>query len=119
MLDCGFTRGKNWFRYRAAAIITENYMRYVKDLMGADTLLCTPIDENGTVTDNCKGDEKVRRINAEIARRGIAVDFDACAAFGDSRSDSPMLSLTGRKCAVNAKKALIKKLPACEKLSWK
>ena len=24
MFDCGFTRGKNWFRYRAAAIIIEN-----------------------------------------------------------------------------------------------
>lgn len=24
MYDCGFTKGKNWFRYRAAAIIVEN-----------------------------------------------------------------------------------------------
>ena len=22
--DCGFTKGNNWFRYRAAAIIVEN-----------------------------------------------------------------------------------------------
>lgn len=24
MYDCGFTKGNNWFRYRAAAIIIEN-----------------------------------------------------------------------------------------------
>ena len=117
--DCIRDLKEQGFEIWLVSASTENYMHYVKELMGAGTLLCTPIDENGTVKNNCKGEEKVRRIKAEIARRGIAVNFDACAAFGDSKSDSPMLNLTGRKCAVNAKKALIKKLPACEKLSWK
>ncbi|MBO2515881.1 MAG: HAD-IB family hydrolase [Clostridiales bacterium] len=97
---------------------TENYMRYVKDLLGADVLICTPIGGNGIVTGNCKGEEKVRRIKEEIAARGLSVDFSVCAAYGDSGSDLPVLNLAGRRYAVNAKKTLLKKAPGIERLAW-
>lgn len=97
---------------------TVNYMRYVKELLAADTLLCTPIDEKGTVTENCKGEEKVRRVKAEIERRGLSADTGCCTAFGDSGSDLPVMNLAGRRYAVNAKRSLIKKAPDMERLSW-
>lgn len=98
---------------------TYNYMQYVAQLLGADSLLCTRIEEDGTVRLNCHGREKVVRAEAYAAENGV--DFAASWAFGDSGSDIFILTRVGHGYAVNPKKKL-RKLAAekgLEPLSWR
>lgn len=52
----------------------------------------------------CQGPAKAARVQQVIAARGL--DAAACAAFGDSGSDIPYLSLVGHPCAVNPDRKL-------------
>lgn len=78
---------------------TENYMQYVAALLQADALLCTPIEPDGTVVENCHGPEKVRR--AEAYARFAGVDFEKSCAFGDTEGDIHILTRVGKGYAVN------------------
>lgn len=98
---------------------TENYMRFVAEGLGADALLCTPVLEDGSVLGNCKGEEKVCRIQAWIKQAGLSVDFSASYAYGDSKSDLPMLRLCGHPILVNPKRALSKAAPDIPQVTWK
>ena len=98
---------------------TENYMRFVAQALKADALLCTPVLEDGSVRGNCKGEEKVRRIQAWIKQAGLSVDFSASYAYGDSESDLPMLRLCGHPILVNPKRALRKAVPDMPRVIWK
>ena len=97
---------------------TENYMGFVADALGFDTLLCTPIEPDGTVKRNCKGEVKIRRIEAWLAENGLTADFSSSWAYGDSKSDLPMLRLAGHPVQVNPKRALRKMAPEMEKMMW-
>ncbi len=97
---------------------TENYMRFVADALQADALLCTRMLPDGTVTDNCKGEEKVRRIREWLGAQDIRADFAASFAYGDSASDLPMLRLTGHPVQVNPRKKLRKAAPDMEAVHW-
>lgn len=88
---------------------TENYMRYVAARLNVSALLCTRMDENGNVTGNCKGQEKLARIDAWLAENGMECDRDNSAAYGDTGSDYLMLTHYGAGTCVNAKRALKKK----------
>ncbi|MBR3017454.1 MAG: HAD family hydrolase [Clostridia bacterium] len=98
---------------------TENYMRYVAESLGFDVLLATPIESDGTVKRNCKGDMKPRRVEAWLKESGLTADFPVSWAYGDSKSDLPMLRLAGHPVQVNPKKALQKLAPEMEKVIWK
>lgn len=98
---------------------TENYMRYVSELLGFDALICTPVDEEGRVGENCRGEEKVKRIRKWIGENRLAVDFSASFAYGDSKGDLPMLRLCDRGTMVNAKASLKKAAPDLPKETWK
>ena len=80
---------------------TENYMRFVAELLEADALLCTPIDEDGKVRHNCHGKDKVVRAEAYAAQEMIS--FEESCAFGDSGSDIYILTRVGDKRGVVAK----------------
>lgn len=97
---------------------TENYMQYVSDALGFDQLLCTQMDENGRVVRNCKGREKVNRIQAYLCKQGIAPDWEHSFAYGDSKSDLPVLSLCGRGTKVNPKKKLNRAAPLLPTEKW-
>ena len=97
---------------------TENYMRYVAEMLGVDGLLCTPVDEDGHVGENCHGAEKVRRIEAWMAAQKLPVDLSASYAYGDSRGDLPMLRLCGHGTLVNAKASLKKAAPDLMTEEW-
>ncbi len=85
---------------------TENYMTLLGEALGADAVLCTPMTEDGTVHDNCRGEEKVRRILKWAETRPDA-DLARSGAWGDSGGDIPMLRLVGGPVAVNPDKKLL------------
>ncbi len=97
---------------------TENYMAFVADALGFDGLLATPISPDGTVTQNCKGEEKVRRVEAWLKERGLTADYASSYAYGDSKSDLPMLRLAGHAIQVNPKKKLRRAAPEMETVFW-
>ncbi len=98
---------------------TENYMRIAADALGVSVLLATPLDPDGAVGENCRGEEKTRRIREWLREAGLEADFAASYAYGDSRSDLPMLRLCGHPVQVNPKKALRKAAPDMEKVIWR
>lgn len=85
---------------------TENYMRYVAQLLHFDALLCTKLNADGKVQKNCKGQEKVARIEQFIKENNLLMDASSSFAYGDSKSDEPMLGMVGHPFAVNAKRTL-------------
>ena len=98
---------------------TENYMRFVAEALGFDTVLCTPIEPDGTIKRNCKGEKKVQRIKDWLAENALTADLASSFAYGDSKSDLPMLRLVGHPIQVNPKKALRKLAPEMDELIWK
>lgn len=98
---------------------TENYMQYIAPALGFDHLLCTPMDQEGRVLDNCHGEEKARRIRAFLEKEGLEADWEHSFAYGDSRGDLPMLSLCGHPVPVNAKTALKKAAPDMARKTWR
>ena len=98
---------------------TENYMRFVAEELGFDAVLCTPIEPDGTIQRNCKGEKKVQRIKDWLTENGRTADFPSSFAYGDSKSDLPMLRLVGHPIQVNPKKALRKLAPEMDELIWK
>lgn len=101
-----------------ASASTENYMRYVAEALGFDALLATPITEKGVVTDNCHGEEKVRRIKAFIGQNAMDCDLAASSAYGDSAGDLPMLRMVEHGFRVNPKKELSRLAPDLPELIW-
>jgi HAD superfamily hydrolase (TIGR01490 family) len=53
---------------------------------------------------NCKGDEKVRRLEEVLKTEKIEVDFKESYMFSDSLSDKPLLDLVGKPYLINYKK---------------
>ena len=82
---------------------TGDYMAPLARALGADALLCTPVDDSGRVGPNCRGKEKARRMLAWAGGlpAGFRVDWENSLAFGDSAGDESLLSLTGRPAAVD------------------
>ncbi|MFW2487053.1 HAD-IB family hydrolase [Clostridium chromiireducens] len=54
--------------------------------------------------ENCKGQEKVRRLMEVIKNEKIEVDFNESYMFSDSLSDKPLLDLVGKPYLINYKK---------------
>ena len=88
---------------------TENYMRFVARLLRADALLCTRVDHDGQVADNCKGREKIRRVNEWLAENRVECDPARTRAYGDTGSDIHMLTAYGQGVCVNPKCALLRR----------
>ena len=97
---------------------TDNYMRFLADALGVSVLLATPLLPDGTVGENCRGEEKPRRIMAWLAEQGLEADFAESFAYGDSKSDLPMLLLCGHPVQVNPKRSLRKAAPEMEAVRW-
>ncbi len=97
---------------------TENYMRFVAEALGFDTVLCTPIEADGTIRRNCKGEKKVQRVKDWLAENGLTADLASSFAYGDSKSDLPMLRFVGHPVQVNPKKALRELAPEMDEMHW-
>jgi HAD superfamily hydrolase (TIGR01490 family) len=98
----------------------EIYLKKFASLIGADTLICTRlVARDGCLTgelagENCKGEEKLKRLSSEATLRGA--DWDASYGYGNSAEDIPFLQALGIPTAVNPDRKL-KKMAL--RLGWK
>lgn len=67
------------------------------------------------IGENCKGEEKVKRLMEVLESEGIEVDFKNSYMFSDSLSDLPLFNLVGKPYLINYKKGHDK----IEILKWK
>lgn len=98
---------------------TDCYMNLLTDYLPVHAVLSTPVTQEGRVTHNCRGAEKVRRVQMWLKENGITPDFANSCAYGDSPSDAGVGLMTGRPVCVNAKKALLKKQPDWPQEDWR
>ena len=101
----------------------EAYMRLLPEFLPVDAVLSTPCETmdgvyTGVFGANCRGEEKVRRIQAYLQAQDMEVDADS-RAYGDSASDAPMLRLTAHPVLVNPRKKLQAAMPEASTVSWK
>lgn len=103
---------------------SDLYMRVLPEFLPVDAVISTVCETadgcyTGKIGKNCKGEEKVRRIEAWLAENAMSIRKEASAGFGDSPSDAPMLLLTAAPHLVNPKRKLRQLIPNGELLHWK
>ena len=100
------------------------YMRALPEFMPIDAVLSTRCEVGGDgrytgqVGENCKGEEKVRRIKQYLKENGFVLDMKCSSAYGDSPSDADMMALENRAVLVNPKKALLRRRPDGIVVHW-
>ena len=100
------------------------YMRALPEFMPIDAVLSTRCEVGGDgrytgqVGENCKGEEKVRRIEQYLKENGFVLDMKCSSAYGDSPSDADMMALVNRAVLVNPKKALLRRRPDGIVVHW-
>lgn len=88
----------------------EFYLNELYDLGCIDKIIGTRYAfENGKfarkmIGNNCKGKEKVERLNEYLKEENIEVDYKSSYMFSDSLSDKPLLDLVGKPYLINYKK---------------
>lgn len=82
------------------------YLRHMGPLMGFDAVLASPTNEQGQVISNTRGEQKPLRLQAWLKEQGLAADYAASYAYGDSASDLPLMQLCGHPVMVNPKRAM-------------
>ncbi len=103
---------------------SDLYMRVLPEFLPVDAVISTVCETadgryTGKIGKNCKGEEKVRRINAWLTVNGLSIRKEDSAGFGDSPSDAPMLLLTAAPHLVNPKRKLRQLIPDGIILRWK
>ena len=102
---------------------SDVYMRVLPEFLPCDEVICTVCEAadgvyTGKVGKNCKGEEKVARIQAWLEERDLSINRAASSGYGDSPSDAPMLLLTGTPVLVNPKKKLRARIPGGRIAHW-
>ena len=102
---------------------SDVYMRVLPEFLPCDEVICTVCETmdgvyTGKVGKNCKGEEKVARIQAWLDERDLSINRAASSGYGDSPSDAPMLLLTGTPVLVNPKKKLRACIPGGRIAHW-
>jgi HAD superfamily hydrolase (TIGR01490 family) len=88
----------------------EFYLKELYNIKEVDKVIGTRfkveegIHKRGMVGENCKGEEKVKRLMEELKKENIEVDFKNSYMFSDSLSDLPLLELVGNPYLINYKK---------------
>jgi len=97
---------------------TENYMQYAAHALQADGLICTKLNEKAEVILNCKGENKPLLLQKYLKEKELEVDWEASCAYGDSKSDVPVLQMVGNPIIVNGKRKLKKAAPHFPQVNW-
>lgn len=85
------------------------YMKYFKyygladEVIGSDLFYENSRYINKFIGKNCKGIEKIERINDVLDKLNIEIDYENSYAYSDSKSDLPMLSLVKNGFLVSRK----------------
>jgi HAD superfamily hydrolase (TIGR01490 family) len=88
----------------------EFYLNELYNIPEVDKVVGTRFKiENGMhkgimVGENCKGEEKVKRLMEDLKQDGVEVDFKNSYMFSDSLSDLPLFNLVGNPYLINYKK---------------
>lgn len=88
----------------------EFYIKEFYAIKEVDLIIGTKfIFENGKFVrkmsgNNCKGEEKVKRLEKVLKEKNIKADFKNSYMFSDSLSDKPLLDLVGNSYLINYKK---------------
>ncbi len=103
---------------------SDIYMHVLPEFLPIDAVISTVCEVQdgrytGQMGKNCKGEEKVRRINTWLKDQGLSIDKEKSAGYGDSPSDAPMLLLTAHPTLVNPKRKLIKAIPDGRIVRWR
>lgn len=112
------TKGYKIYLISASA---EFYLSEFYNIKEVDMVIGTRfIKENGLhrnqmLGENCKGEEKVKRLKEVLLKENIDVDFESSYMFSDSLSDLPLFNLVGHPYLINYKKTHDK----IETLKWK
>ena len=94
------------------------YMRYLSPALPIQAVLATPVDARGRLGTNCKGPEKLRRIEEWALAADLDIQWDNSYGYGDSVSDMHYLFKVGFPVAVNAKRALLTAMPEIRRVTW-
>jgi len=94
------------------------YLSHIQDFLPVDAVLATPTDQDYRVIVNVRGEEKVRQVKKWLDDQAIIPDWGNSWAYGDSRSDLPVMLLTGNPCLVNASPSVLKAAPHLPRLCW-
>ena len=78
-------------------------IKYVDEVIGTKLVNINGIYINKIYGENCKGNEKVNKINEYLKKNNLSIDFDNSFAYSDSLVDKPMLSLVKHRFKVNKK----------------
>ncbi len=88
----------------------EVYLNELYNIKEVDKIIGTKlVSENGVYRnivdgENCKGEEKVRRLREVLKEENIEVDFANSYMYSDSLSDLPLFKLVGNPYLINYKK---------------
>ncbi|WP_392486342.1 HAD-IB family hydrolase [Haloimpatiens sp. FM7315] len=90
-------------------------IKEVDYVMGTRFEIKDGVHRRKIIGENCKGEEKVKRLEEYTKKEGIEVDFKNSYMFSDSLSDLPLFKLVGHPYLINARK----KKDNIEVLNWK
>lgn len=88
----------------------EFYINEFYNIKEVDKIIGTKFNFNNGIFirkmegENCKGEEKVRRLKEVLKNEKIEVDFKESYMFSDSLSDKPLLDLVGKPYLINYRK---------------
>ena len=90
-------------------------IKEVDKVIGTRFTMKNGLHRNTIDGENCKGEEKVKRLKEVLDKENINVDFEGSYMFSDSLSDLPLFDLVGHPYLINFKKSHDK----IEILKWK
>ncbi|MCY6370442.1 HAD-IB family hydrolase [Clostridium ganghwense] len=103
----------------------EIYLSELYNIKEVDKIIGTKLKcENGVYSsiiegENCKGEEKVRRLKEVLEKENIEVNFKESYMFSDSLSDLPLFKLVGNPYLINYKGRRNKNKDNIKILTWK
>ncbi|MBU3098586.1 MULTISPECIES: HAD-IB family hydrolase [Clostridium] len=112
------TKGYKIYLISASAefYLSEFYnIKEVDKVIGTRFIKENGLHRNQILGENCKGEEKVKRLKEVLLKENIDVDFENSCMFSDSLSDLPLFNLVGHPYLINYKKTHDK----IEILRWK
>lgn len=78
-------------------------IKEVDKVIGTRVIIENGIYKKKFIGKNCKGDEKVIRLNEVLKEENISVDFQNSFMYSDSLSDLPLFNLVGNPYLINSK----------------
>ena len=112
------TQGYKIYLISASAEFYLNELYNIKEVdkvIGTRFTIDNGLHRNEMTGENCKGEEKVKRLKEVLMKENIEVDFEESYMFSDSLSDLPLFNLVGHPYLINFKKTHDK----IEILKWK